>query len=717
MQIPGIQGASLTGGAPLGPAVTSAPIPSTTPQDTQNTQSNTDSKTDKQALALTHAIALAETGGSGKPDYNAVGDNGTSFGAYQWNGPGKFADAAKSFGLDPNDTSPENQDKVAYAEIKAMKDSGLQPAQIAAKWNSGGINNWHDHSGTVIINGKAIHYDTPAYVQRVKGFYQKLNSQPSDITQNADGTYSPNPQYTPIAPVAGNTPVTPTPQPGINNGKGVGGLLTKLFKPELTAVGTGIRAIQSIPSTAKFAYDLATGNHAGAVAADQQSAQIQKTPMLGVNTAPGNSISQNLGLALQTAGQAGGFGAGALATQTAGSDINSGSSIPQTVMDTALTYGGAKGLELLSPYLAPLLAKGGSAAFEALPQAVQDLITTVAKSGTELKGAIGDALKPIFEKIGTPSLPGTNAISELSSKIPSAIKDYFGGEGTTQALMVKKATPGLVDAWQTGDRTAADVGDSLNSDFNAYKTQGIQKLQAVKNSLPDVAMPQSNIKGGINKIIEDETSNANTSEGDERTLKNLQNFLDRNLGNDTTSKGVLDLRTALDQGDYYVGDGQHNVSDAVVKKVRQYLNDTAIERMANYDTEYGTQYAPQLKKALADSSDSIKFQDKFKRNILGNNPNTYVEQTTNKVKKLINKSADPTEMENTKELLTEFENRIGQPGKYAKDFQAANAAKTLKGMGGRVLKKAGSLGLKAAIGGGLYEAGTNGLIGKLLNGS
>lgn len=139
------------------------------------------SNPDKQALALTHSIALAETGQNGKPDYtNTTGDNGTSKGAYQWQ-PGNFEAAAKNAGLDPNDFSPENQDKVAYSEIKSYKDKGYDPGQIASIWNSGSPNNWQNHSGTTTIKRKKISYDTPGYVKKVQKEYQKLSG------------YNPNP--------------------------------------------------------------------------------------------------------------------------------------------------------------------------------------------------------------------------------------------------------------------------------------------------------------------------------------------------------------------------------------------------------------------------------------------------------------------------------------------------------------------------------------------
>lgn len=129
---------------------------------------------DQQALNLTHAIALQESSKDGKtPEYNAVGDNGTSKGAYQWQ-PGNYEAAAKNAGLDPTDFSPANQDKVAYAQIKAYKDKGYDPGQIASLWNSGSPDNWQNHSGTTVINGKTISYDTPKYVNGVKQHYLAL---------------------------------------------------------------------------------------------------------------------------------------------------------------------------------------------------------------------------------------------------------------------------------------------------------------------------------------------------------------------------------------------------------------------------------------------------------------------------------------------------------------------------------------------------------------
>lgn len=153
---------------------------------------------DQQALDLTHAIALQESGHDGKPDYNAVGDAGTSKGAYQWQ-PGNFEAAAKAAGLDPNDFSSENQDKVAYSEVKGYKDKGYDPGEIASLWNSGSPNNWQNHSGTTTINGKTISYDTPAYVKGVQNYYNQIKGS-QETTQ--DPTQPPTSNGLPQAPTA-----------------------------------------------------------------------------------------------------------------------------------------------------------------------------------------------------------------------------------------------------------------------------------------------------------------------------------------------------------------------------------------------------------------------------------------------------------------------------------------------------------------------------------
>jgi hypothetical protein len=229
---------------------------------TQSQQSGTD----MDALALTHAIALTESGnGKGTPNYKAVGDNGTSNGAYQWQ-PGNFASAAKSAGLDPTDMSPENQDRVAYSQVKAYKDKGYDPGQIASLWNSGSPNNWQNHSGTTTINGKSITYDTPAYVKKVQANYQKITSQGGSQGGNNNPLLAPLPPSQ-AAYQEASAPTKPAAAPesfGQKTGDVIGGVADFLFP------------------IAKDVYKDVTGKNTGA----DQKGFLQQAGDLGLSALP-----------------------------------------------------------------------------------------------------------------------------------------------------------------------------------------------------------------------------------------------------------------------------------------------------------------------------------------------------------------------------------------------------------------------------------------------
>lgn len=127
---------------------------------------------DLQALALTKAIRQKESGGN----YKAVGDAGTSTGAYQFQ-PATWKGYAKDILGDSNaPMTEENQNAVTYGKIKQWKDSGLGPAEIAGKWNSGSEKGWENKVGTTTINGQKIKYNTPQYAKDVVDiFKQKYN--------------------------------------------------------------------------------------------------------------------------------------------------------------------------------------------------------------------------------------------------------------------------------------------------------------------------------------------------------------------------------------------------------------------------------------------------------------------------------------------------------------------------------------------------------------
>lgn len=138
---------------------------------------------DQGAKTLATAILKHESGGN----YNAKGASG-EIGGYQFM-PGTWKTWAGKHLGDPNaPLTVENQNKVAYSQIKEWKDQGKSPAQIASLWNSG-KENWE---GNVGVNSMGVHYDVPAYVKAVSANYKALSAKNKPQVQTP--TTAPVPQ-------------------------------------------------------------------------------------------------------------------------------------------------------------------------------------------------------------------------------------------------------------------------------------------------------------------------------------------------------------------------------------------------------------------------------------------------------------------------------------------------------------------------------------------
>lgn len=135
---------------------------------------------DPKVIKVMKALRSVESGDGkgGGADYNAIGDKGSSTGAFQWNNgktpvpkggiPINFQTDARALGFDPNDFSPANQNKVMYHKIKKQKDAGLGPEEIAAIHNGARKD----------ANGKYI-YNAPEYGVKFRNALNAIN-QPSN---------------------------------------------------------------------------------------------------------------------------------------------------------------------------------------------------------------------------------------------------------------------------------------------------------------------------------------------------------------------------------------------------------------------------------------------------------------------------------------------------------------------------------------------------------
>lgn len=139
------------------------------------------SNLDPQIIKLADSIAKTESGGNSK----ATGKSG-EYGAYQWM-PATWQSEAQSAGINvPLDQStPEQQNQVAYNQISKWKNEGYTPAQIASMWNTGSdpnayLGTFKDGDPSVGTNSAGVSFDVPSYVSKVMSKY--------------DGSTQPTPQ-------------------------------------------------------------------------------------------------------------------------------------------------------------------------------------------------------------------------------------------------------------------------------------------------------------------------------------------------------------------------------------------------------------------------------------------------------------------------------------------------------------------------------------------
>lgn len=157
---------------------------------------NTQTQLDPQAVNLTKAIRQSESGGN----FQAKGASG-EYGAYQYTEP-TWNKLASKYGVNSSlkDSTPEQQNEIAYKQIKEWKDSGKNVGQIASMWNAGEgepdaytgkFSNGQSSAGT---NKEGVKFNVPAYAQSVANAYKTLKGggQAQADPNNPSGTGEPS---------------------------------------------------------------------------------------------------------------------------------------------------------------------------------------------------------------------------------------------------------------------------------------------------------------------------------------------------------------------------------------------------------------------------------------------------------------------------------------------------------------------------------------------
>jgi hypothetical protein len=476
------------------PASVSPPV-----QPTQTPVNSSFSGIDKGALDLTHAIALQESSKDGvQPNYSASGDAGTSYGAYQWNNgkqplqpgqlPTNFINGAKKAGLDPTDFSPENQDKVAYSQVLAMKNQGLNPEQISAAWNAGigHINDWQNHVGSTEINGQILHYDTPTYVSNVHNYYQQLagdgtmdQTTPTSTTQD---TANKLPTYGASFEASSND------NPFVAGFKALGNVPSSLYGLGAGVVGMALHPIQTVENIGRGVIggvENLTGQNQGNPDENQLVANAIGKSIIDryggleqlQNTATNDPAGFGADIASILAGGAGIIGKGAELSKL-------GEGIAQTISKPVT--------DVVSKAVSPLtglLGKGNP-----------EIMASADRLGINLPaGAItNNPFIRTVEAFGSTGLGSTNyadrvatAVSKLDEFANSIVRSTGGSEDlTTAGSIITKGTTEFT---------------------NLFKKTNEELYGAIDKQAGNVVAQTSPALSALNKIIEDKTAIGDTT--------------------------------------------------------------------------------------------------------------------------------------------------------------------------------------------------------------
>lgn len=134
---------------------------------------------DPQVKAFIKAIRQVESGGN----YTARSKDG-SFGAYQFIKPTWDA-TAKKYGVTSawEKATPQEQDKVAYMQVKEWKDKGYNVGQVASMWNAGAGRPNAYVENVKSTNTSGVKYDVAGYAKKVATFYHQFKAG-GDFAQN-----------------------------------------------------------------------------------------------------------------------------------------------------------------------------------------------------------------------------------------------------------------------------------------------------------------------------------------------------------------------------------------------------------------------------------------------------------------------------------------------------------------------------------------------------
>ena len=462
---------------------------------------------------LASAIKRQESGGNKDP-YNAKGASG-EHGAYQFM-PDTWKGWAKTHLGDSNaPMTMENQNKVAYNQIKSWKDKGYNPAQIAAAWNAGEgslkEDKWKTNVGT---NSLGVKYDTPSYVKNVSKYYQERKGStpvqaPGDLQNILSGNYQ--------------APEAPTGMAGTGEGS-QGGLLKSIANAATEApmvLGGGVLnlATQAVGGTPQPTYSNPLGEQQNALgyrdgeklSGYETAKQGTGAVMEGLSYAMGGpelkgALEVGKAGALPYIKESAKAGGKMLGLASAGSSLQEDGSIPTAIGHGAAGYAGGY---LLGGLTGAAAAKFNKAAGYS-PEIFNNLDDAV-KAGDTAKVAEISA-SPEYKRFIAAnkydSKAVNNSVKEIRKSIDEGIDNSYGVSKMTRTEKAETLTDdGITAMLEHAQNTKNPIGDTklaLENKANDLMDEALNPvIDKIRNEkLPLVPLSRQGLLDDFNKQLD-----------------------------------------------------------------------------------------------------------------------------------------------------------------------------------------------------------------------
>lgn len=465
---------------------------------------------DPGAINLTKAIRQTESGGN----FQAMGKSG-EYGAYQFTKP-TWDSAAKKYGVvaDYNKATPEQQNEVAYKQIKEWKDQGYNVGQIASLWNSGKPDAYLDASYTG-TNKYGATFDVPAYAKSVATAYQTIKG-------------------------GGNVGIDPNNPSSVQQpeGKSIGGFIGNIFSSAGNlASGLGSALIHPVQTVKNLVETGAGGVEKLFGDNNEETQKFDNVVGYFKNRYGGDSLSQivhNIGNTIYNDPTG-----VALDLSTLLDGVGSVVGAAGKVGDVAKAADLAKAADFISTAKG-LIAGGTPEAAKAL-----EVPGTLSKIGSGLKTA-GEAVNPLVP-VATAIGGVANKLSEITDTLPRRIVNNLLPQLKTEALKdyaIENLKVGKVDTMLETSSKALDSYDTQikailgHPDYSGVGVEGGKIIESTLSQFPNSEYTPESIYAKVKSQIPGSARLVTKLENGTLTLEEantLRQAIDR-----VTYKSVID---------------------------------------------------------------------------------------------------------------------------------------------------------------------------------